>query len=299
VGGFKLRRNLIFLLTPLVLAGIVVMGVRSMASGAGDVPVPAKTTTAAVPPPASDPAAAVHAAEATAPSDEKLGVAVLDRVTGKETDGTAAHTTFPCASVLKLFLITDLFHQQEQGTIKLSSTDLTEINSALTISNDAAMNTLWGKYHGQAAIQQLIDIAKLPDAQIPPIVATGKWGGVLISPRDVLAVYSYLLTKLTAADRDLIVNTLNQANPVGYQDFNQAFGLLNPKTRTATTKAKQGWSAWQGATVLNSTGILDGRNDVVVAVLTSRAGHGSAAQYDAARTELDNATTALIRQLGS
>ncbi|HEY4453244.1 MAG TPA: hypothetical protein VGN81_02945, partial [Pseudonocardiaceae bacterium] len=198
---------------------------------------------------------------------------------------------------LKLFLITDLFHQQEQGTIKLSPTDLTEIDSALTISNDAAMNTLWSKYHGQSAIQQLIDIAKLPDAQIPPIVATGKWGGVLISPSDVLAVYSYLLTKLAAADRDLIVNGLNQANPVGYQDFNQAFGLLNPKTRTATTKAKQGWSAWQGATVLNTTGILDGKNDVVVAVLTSRAGHGSAAQYDAARTEVDNATIALIQHL--
>jgi hypothetical protein len=294
VRGFELRRNLIFLLTPLVLAGIIVMGVRSTAEPAPpSSPHPATTAKA----PAPDVAAAVHAADATAPSDEKLGVAVLDRVTGKETDGAAARTTFPCASVLKLFLVTDLFHQQEQGTITLSPTDLTEIGSALTISDDAAMNALWSKYHGQDAIQQLIGIANLPDAQIPPIVATGKWGGVLISPRDVLAVYSYLLTRLTPADRDLIVHTLNQANPVGYEGFNQAFGLLNPSTRTATTKAKQGWSAWQGATVLNTTGILDGGNDVVVAVLTSRAGHGSSAQYDAARTEIDNATTALIQHL--
>ena len=291
--GFVLRRNLIFLLTPLVLVGVIVIGVHSIPDDAASAAVP--TTTATPPPP--DPAAAVRDAEATAPGDEKIGVAVLDRVTGKETDGTNAHATFPCASVLKLFLITDLFHQQEQGTITLSATDLTEINSALTISNDAAMNTLWSKYHGQTAIQQLIGLAKLPDAQIPPTVATGKWGGVLISPSDVLAVYQYLLTKLTAADRDLIVGALNQANPVGYAGFNQAFGLLDPTTRTASTKAKQGWSDWQGQTVLNSTGILDSRNNVVVAVLSSRAGHGTDAQYDAARQELDAATSALVGHL--
>jgi CubicO group peptidase (beta-lactamase class C family) len=313
--GFVLRRNLIFILTPLVLVAIVLLGVDSMASGTGTPPpspqsTPSSTsarpttTTTATQPADADPigsgtaAGAVQAAEATAVSGEKLGVAVLDRVSGKETDGTAADTTFPCASVLKLFLITDLFHQQEQGTIKLSSTDLTEINSALTISDDSAMDALWVKYHGATAITQLIGIAHLPDAQLTSIAQSGKWGGVLISARDVLTVYEYVLTKLTPADRDLIINTLNKANPVGYQGWNQAFGLLNPVTRTSTTKAKQGWSGWYGQTVLHTTGILDGQDDVVVAILSSRPGTGSDAQFDVARQQVDDATTALIKHLG-
>ena len=314
-----LRRNLILVLTPLVLAGVVIVGVKSMATVAGSAaPTPSAQPTSSLaatttsPPPATttpqptsdDPIGAgaatdaVHAADETAASGEKLSVAVLDRVTGKETDGADASTTVPCASVLKLFLITDLFHQQEQGTITLSKTDLAEIASALTISNDAAMNTLWGKYHGQAAISQLIDIAHLPDAQITSIVATGMWGGVMISARDVLAVYEYLLTKLSPDDRDLIVGDLNHANPVGYQGFNQAFGLLNPATRTGTTKAKQGWSNWFGQTVLNTTGILDDHDKLVVAVLTSRPGHGTPAQYDTARGQIDDATDALLKALG-
>ena len=223
---------------------------------------------------------------------------MLDRASGKETDGTGASVTFPGASVLKLFLITDLFHQQEQGTITLSQADLTEIGSALTVSSDAAMNTLWAKYHGATAISQLIDIAHLPDARMTSSAEPGSWSAVPISARDVLAVYQYLLTKLNAADRDLITGDLNRANPVGYQDVNQAFGLLDPATRTATTKAKQGWTGGQGKTVLNTTGILDGKNDIVVVVLSSRPGSGTTAQYDQARQQLDTATTALIKQLG-
>jgi hypothetical protein len=312
--GFILRRNLIFTLTPLVLMVIVLLGVDSMASGTSTPPplhptptaprpTSSASTTTAAPPTNADPigssaVAAVQAAEASAASGEKLGVAVLDRVSGKETDGTGADTTFPCASVLKLFLITDLFHQQEQGTIKLSSTDLTEINSALTISDDSAMDALWVKYHGATAITQLIDIAHLPDAQMTAIAQSGKWGGVLISARDVLTVYEYVLTKLTPADRDLIISTLNKANPVGYQGWNQAFGLLDPATRTTTTKAKQGWSGWYGQTVLHTTGILDSQDKVVVAILSSRPGSGSDAQFEVARQQVDNAATALIKQLG-
>jgi hypothetical protein len=321
--GFVFRRNLIFVLTPVVLAVIVLVGVNSMARGAGGRqlagsarPVPSSphpTTIASstrppattTPPPTDgDPVAAgaaavaVRAAEESASGSEKLGVAVLDRVSGTETDGADASATFPCASVLKLFLITDLFHQQEQGVITLSSTDLTEINSALTISDDQAMDTLWVKYHGAAAVTQLIDIAHLPDARMTAIAQSGKWGGVLISARDVLAVYEYVLTKLTTADRDLIINTLNHANPVGYQGWNQAFGLLDPATRSATTKAKQGWSGWYGQTLLHTTGILDEHDKLVVAILSSRPGGGSDAQFNVARQQVDDAATALIHALG-
>jgi hypothetical protein len=316
--GFVLRRNLIIGLTPVVLAVIVLVGVNSMAGGQpvpgaahpSSTPAPTTTTrtTTTQPPTTTRPAdgdplapdeaaAGIEAAEATAPSKEQLGVAVLDRASGKEIDGTDASATFPCASVLKLFLITYLLHEQEQGALTLSQTDLTEIHSALTISDDSAMDALWVKYHGAASISQLIDIAHLPDAQMTSIARSGKWGGVLISARDVLTIYEYVLTKLTATDRDLIIGDLNNANPVGYQGWNQAFGLLNPATRTSTTKAKQGWSGWFGQTVLHTTGIVDGQDDVVVAILSSRPGSGSDAQFDVARQQVDDATTALLSHL--
>ncbi len=319
-----LRRNLIVGLTPVVLAVIVLVGVNSMASGTGGQPLagpphptstsatgtsaPATTTThpptTTARPEDADPlvpgaaSAAIQAAEATATGKEQLGIAVLDRASGRETDGSAAGDTFPCASVLKLFLITYLFHEQEQGAITLSRTDLTEIRSALTISDDSAMDALWVRYHGATAITQLISIAHLPDARMTSIAQSGKWGGVLISARDVLTVYEYVLTKLTTADRDLIVNDLNNANPVGYQGWNQAFGLLNPATRTSTTKAKQGWSGWYGQTVLHTTGVIDSQDEVVVAILSSRPGAGSDAQFAVARQQVDDATTALLGHLG-
>jgi hypothetical protein len=243
--------------------------------------------------------AAVDAVDALAGNGVQLGVAVLDRASGQETDGTEAGTTFPCASVLKLFLITDLLHQQEQGALALSPTDLGYIHSALTISDDHAMDMLWGEHHGAAAIDQLIGIAHLQDSQMTTVAKGGKWGGVLISARDVLAVYQYVLTQLSTTDRDLVISNLNNAAPTGYQGFNQAFGLLNPATRTSTTKAKQGWSAWYGnVLLLHTTGILDGNNQIVVAILSSRHGSGSDAQFESARQNLDSAAGALISALG-
>jgi hypothetical protein len=318
--GFVLRRNLIIGLTPVMLVVIVLLGVSAMAGGqpvpgaAHPTSTPAPTTTTAVttttahPPTTTRPAdgdplapgaaaAGIQAAEATAASNEQLGVAVFDRASDKEIDGTDASATFPCASVLKLFLITYLFHEQERGALTLSQTDLTEIHSALTISDDSAMDALWVKYHGAASISQLINIANLPDAQMTSIAQSGKWGGVLISARDVLTIYEYVLTKLTAADRDLIIGDLNNANPVGYQGWNQAFGLLDPATRTSTTKAKQGWSGWYGQTVLHTTGIVDDKDDIVVAILSSRPGAGSDAQFEVARRQVDDATTALLSHL--
>jgi hypothetical protein len=265
--------------------------------------VPPTTTTAAPPttttPAAPDPLApgaaqaAVAAVDAQDTGSLKFGVAVLDRASGQETDGADAAAQFDCASVLKLFLITDVLHQAEQGAVTVGPAALDQIHRALTISDDSAMNALWGEYHGADAIQQLIGLAGLRDTVVTPAARGGFWGGVLISARDVLAVYQYVLTSLSPADRDLVISTLNNAQAVGYQGFDQGFGLLGP-TRTASTKAKQGWMGYQHLTMLHSTGVLDSGNQVLVAILSSRAGGG----YATARTQLNSAATALVKALG-
>jgi hypothetical protein len=239
--------------------------------------------------------AAVAAVDAQDSGTLSFGVAVLDRAGGQETDGANAHAQFYCASVLKLFLITDVLHQREQGAVTISPAAADQITRALEISDDSAMDALWGEYHGAAAITQLIGLAGLQDTVVTPAAQGGFWGGVLISAHDVLAVYSYVLTQLTPADRDLVVGDLNNAKAIGYQGFDQGFGLLGP-TRTASTKAKQGWSSYQKKVMMHSTGILDSNNLVLVAILSSRAaGSGG---YPAAHSQLNAAAAALVKALG-
>lgn len=252
--------------------------------------------------PGSDPLAsgaaqaAVNAVDAQDGDGVQFGVGILDRATGAETLGKAGSAQFYCASVLKLFLITDLLHQREQGTITLDADDDDDIRLALTESNDAAMDSLWENYDGPAAITALIGLAHLRDTQVPAnINKTGQWGETLISARDVLAVYQYVLTQLNATDRNLVVGDLNNANPVGYQNFDQAFGLLGP-TRAGGTKAKQGWMSYQHQVMLHTTGILDSKNQIVVAILSARP--GPLGDYQPAEQQLDNATAALVKSLG-
>jgi hypothetical protein len=124
---------------------------------------------------------------------------------------------------------------------------------------------------------------------------TGEWGETLISAHDVLAVYQYVSTQLNANDRNLVIGDLNRADPVGYQNFDQAFGLLGP-TRNGATKAKQGWMSDQHKIMLHTTGILDSKNQIVVAILSERA--GSLGAYQPAEQQIDDATAALINALG-
>ncbi len=261
-------------------------------AGSGAKP-PGAVDTDPLPPGAAQ--AAVNAVDAQAAGGVEYGVAVLDRATGTETLGKAGSAQFYCASVLKLFLVTDLLHQQEQGAITLSQTDNDEIRLALTESDDAAMDALWESYDGPSAINALIGLAHLHDTQVPAnINRTGEWGETLISARDVLAVYSYVLTQLNATDRNLVIGDLNSAAPTGYQGFGQAFGLLGP-TRDGATKAKQGWMSYQHRIMLHTTGILDSKNQVVVAILSARPGPLGA--FQPAEQQLNAATAALVSAL--
>jgi hypothetical protein len=317
------RRQWVFTATPAILVALVIIGVSTVVAKAGEpetttgiaspvvhtattTPTAPKTTTphptSAKPTKPADPLppgaaqAAVDAVTAQAGNGVRFGAAVLDRTTGSEA-GSDSTSQFYCASVLKLFLITDLLHQREEGAISLSSSDLTDIHLALTISDDASMNSLWEDFDGPQAINQLIPLAHLKDTEVTSAAEGGLWGGVLISARDVASVYQYVLTKLDTSDRNLILDDLNAAKATGYQGFNQAFGLLGP-TRNGSTKAKQGWMNWHGEVMLHTTGILDGNDKVVVAILSERSGSGTDAEFEQARQEVDRATQALVKTLG-
>jgi hypothetical protein len=244
---------------------------------------PAKTSPHATDEPFSGDAAAqagvaaVDRLAATLPAGVQVGVAVQDRATGKIFSGQLAAQPYYSASVVKLFLITQLLREKEAGTISLSSTDLYLMRRALSASDDNAMDELWEDFSGPSTLEEFIESLGLTETTAPTDVA--QWGETLTTAHDVIMVYDYVLDKLAPADRDFVLDALGSAAPVGADGFDQSFGLLQPP-RLATVKAKQGWMSYGSNYMLHTTGLLGSDNRYVIALMTVQP---SAAGWDSAR----------------
>ncbi|HEY0808380.1 MAG TPA: hypothetical protein VGD84_25150, partial [Pseudonocardiaceae bacterium] len=186
-------------------------------------PTPSPTPTT----PTDNPAlltAAVNSVDALNIGGVSIGVAILDRNTGQVAAGRLGSTPFYSASVVKLFTVTYLLHQQEAGAITLNSNMQNNITRALELSDDDAMNAFWDTYGGGALIPAFVNLFGLQNTSAPAV--TGQWGETTFSPNDVLKVYLYAMNKLSQADANLIIGDLGMAANVGADGFNQAFGLL-------------------------------------------------------------------------
>ncbi|WP_158703451.1 serine hydrolase [Pseudonocardia dioxanivorans] len=231
---------------------------------------------------------AVDAVDAASSSD--LGVAVLDRDTGQQAVGARGSEQFYSASVVKLYTVVAILHRVETGEVTLSAADTTDIQRALSLSDDQAMDALWEKFGGPATVSQAIALAGLTDSA-PPTDAS-QWGEALISARDVVTLYDYVLTSMAPSSRDMIMNALTSAQDTGADGFDQAFGLLAPP-RARAVAAKQGWM-WIGTQFyLHTTGVLPG-DRYVIAIFSKNAASSGAA---AARTLVTRATAAATAAL--
>jgi hypothetical protein len=88
----------------------------------------------------------------------------------------------------------------------------------------------------------------------------------VVSARDLVALYDYVLTRMEPADRDLVMGALTASPDVAADGFRQDFGLLAPPRRPGVA-AKQGWMWWGPTFYLHSAGTLgpDGRYVVAIA----------------------------------
>lgn len=234
--------------------------------------------------------AAIDKVDAQLPAGIEIGVAVQDRTTGKVFAGKYADQQFYAASVVKLFLITEILTQREAGQAQVSATDVSLMQRALSASDDNAMDALWEQFDGPALISDLISALDLTETTAP--TDTAQWGETLISARDTITVYDYVLTRLDTADRELILDALAAATPSGADGFDQSFGLLD-RSLTPAAKAKQGWMSYGPEYLLHTTGLLGSDNRYVVAVLTSQP---AAAGWDAARSTDDRAIAELLNK---
>jgi hypothetical protein len=295
------RRGLLFTVTPVVavvlvaVAGVaVIVHDRSVRSEAGTARPASFHASVHVTTPTTTPLAtsAVNYVDAITTKSVQYGIAILDRKSGTVTVGAAGGTPFWAASVIKLFVVTDILHRYELGQVTLSPSVENDIQRALELSDDNAMDNLWDAFGGSALIPASVALFGLQDTLPPPVV--GQWGEAKISARDVLKVYQYILTKLSDADSAMVVNYLGQAANNGADGFDQAFGLLDPP-RASTVKAKQGWMWINGDSItLNSTGILGPNNDYVVAILTRQR---NSIGWAGGRTNVNNAAAVVEKVL--
>lgn len=313
------RRSLLFTVTPVVatvlivvaMAAVIVHSVRKSAPTASPTafgtntvtgrPAPTTAHPTSSPPapttttPADDPALAQHAVElvdALKVSGVQYGIAILDRNTGKLTVGAEGDVGFFSASVVKLFVVVDILHRVEEGRITLSSGDRTNITRALELSDDNAMDSMWVKYDGPSLVTEMISLAGLKDTVLDT-ANPGEWGETKISARDVTSVWEYALTKLSPADRSLVVNDTHHAANNGADGFYQAFGLLEPP-RPASVKAKQGWMIAGSEMILNTTGVLGARDQYVVAILTRQS---ASIGYSQGRANVNRASGLALKAL--
>jgi len=236
--------------------------------------------------------AAVDSMSAATGGALNLGVAVLDRQTGQLNLGALGATPFYSASVVKLFTVVDILHRAETGRATLSSAQVNNIQRALTVSDDNAMNALWEQFGGSSTVTELVGLANLQDTQPP--VTPGEWGETKVSARDVVAMYQYMLTSLNPGDQQLVLSALSSAQNTGADGFDQAFGLLQ-SPRLSGVAAKQGWMLDGGSEYLHSTGIVGSGNRFLIAVLSKRPASNG---YDVGRADVSTAVGRLTGSLG-
>ena len=316
--GGRRRRGWLFTVTPIVVvvlaavAGIAVLvhntrrdaaasptAFHASATTAARTTTTTPSTTTPTPSPtptvSDNPAlatAAVNAVDGLGIKGVTFGIAILDRNTGQVTAGQNASSQFYSASVIKLFTVTYLLHEQELGALTLSPTMRNNITRALELSDDNAMDAFWGTYGGVKLIPEFVALYGLQNTAAPAIA--GQWGETKFSPSDVLKVYDYVFTKLSSADSALIIGDLAQAADRGADGFDQAFGLLQPP-RMPTVKAKQGWMQIGGNSLtLNTTGVLGSKNQYVIAILSRQP---ISVSYATGRGYVNEAATAVVKAL--
>jgi hypothetical protein len=235
--------------------------------------------------------ASVDTLNAARPSVAAYGVAVLDRTTGQLSLGSEAATPLYSASVVKLFTVVDILHRAEAEGLVLTAVQRADIQRALSLSDDNAMNALWNQFGGPRTVTEMVALAGLRDTRPP--ANPGEWGETLISARDVVGVYQYLLSSMGQSSRDTVLGALAGAQESGADGFDQAFGLLR-SPRPVTVAAKQGWMIDGPQLYLHSTGVTGAADRYVIALLSAQP---ATVGYQTAKAYLSAAATTVVDAL--
>jgi hypothetical protein len=185
-----------------------------------------------------------------------MSVVVLDRNTG-QTVSSGSGSSFPIASVVKLFIADELLLRDSRGEATLSPADRKTLDVMLRSSDDGAAQTFWDRLGGNAVIARVKARYGLGGTTAP---WNGHWDVTTSTASDLVRYYKMLLDGsggLPAEQAAIIMGNLARSTPTGIDGYPQRFGI--PEGLYAEPVAvKQGWfCCWNGGNQLHvSTGAI-------------------------------------------
>ncbi|RDH74541.1 hypothetical protein DVS77_31110 [Mycolicibacterium moriokaense] len=195
-----------------------------------------------------------------------ISVVVLDRNTGQTVSGGDG-SSFPIASVVKLFIADDLLLKVSKGETTLSPADRKSLDSMLRSSDDGAAQNFWDRLGGSAVIARVKARYGLGATTAP---WNGHWDVTTSTAADLVRYYDMLLNGsggLPPEQANLIMSDLAQSTPTGIDGYPQRFGI--PEGLYAEPVAvKQGWfCCWNGGNQLHvTTGVIGSERRYVLAM---------------------------------
>ncbi|MBA3367700.1 MAG: serine hydrolase [Geodermatophilaceae bacterium] len=223
-----------------------------------------------------------------------VSIAVIDRELGIEVvNGAASDAPIFGASLVKLFLADNLLQRQRAGEFGLSAEDRSLLEAMLVASDDAAADSLYSRFGGEAMVTEVAQRYRLPS--VAPTTEAGSWELTTMSARDVARYYDRFLSSMPTADRDYVLGLLRGSTMIAQDGFDQFFGI--PTALAGMTLAiKQGWMCCPTDTsYLHTTGIVGADNRYTVAILSGDPG----AVDSGFATELVSQITTLVFPPGS
>jgi len=192
----------------------------------------------------------------------RLGIVVRDRVSGAVwRAGSPEHPVWT-ASTVKLAMAADLLERSRAGTITLDAVARNQIADMLDFSSNAAANQLWKRFRLADRLGHYRSAYGMGGLGFP----TGDryWGAMKCTTEDLLALMSYVLDRLPAEDRDVIVEAMRSVSPIQQWGVWSAGPALMPGVKGGWSIEKDpGGEHW----VANSVGFAGSEARYAVAMM--------------------------------
>ncbi len=195
---------------------------------------------------------------------QQAAAAVLDTETGAYYAAGDADAPYNTASVVKVFIATDLL-----VTGQMTGQTATTAYTMMAQSDDDAADALYGLVDGDDVVPALAAHYGIADLGSPP-ADTGQWGETKVTANGL--AHFYAAVKKDPAVWPWLSKAMANTVRVGSDGTDQYFGIPSASNDWAI---KQGWMTGLGpGSTYNSTGYVQGDRYVVV-LLT----YGSVSQY--------------------
>ncbi|SDF97490.1 hypothetical protein SAMN05660662_3993 [Blastococcus aurantiacus] len=211
---------------------------------------------------------------------------------GTVAESSGASSPVYTASLVKLLVVEQLLEGAAEDGLPLDAADRRDLERAVTISDDQAMNRLWVAFDGARLVRSAV--VEFGLEQTAPPAVPGQWGQATASAADMARFLTALPAHLAPDDLAALSGWMRAASTQAADGFDQGFGLRSAGVGAPEgTAVKQGWMCCvDGHRQLHSAGLLpDGTAVVLLGEFPEEV------PWDTARSALDAAARGVVEGL--